>query len=117
STNYDATAGAFQTTFSGGVGYDVFVTKLDFTTTSLQESVVSETKNNFSLYPNPAQNYVVVENYTNSVQEYQLSDILGKVLQVYILPQGKNMVEISLPKGMYFIRERRGGKAERFVVE
>ncbi|MCS7029672.1 MAG: SBBP repeat-containing protein, partial [Bacteroidia bacterium] len=117
STDYDVTAGAFQTTYGGGT-YDVFVTKLDFTVTSLQENTItSETKNNFSLYPNPAQNYVIIENYTNSVQEYELSDISGKVLQVYTLPQGKNNIELNLPKGMYFIRARRGGKAERFVVE
>ncbi|MCS7028623.1 MAG: SBBP repeat-containing protein, partial [Bacteroidia bacterium] len=78
---------------------------------------VPEQDKSFTLYPNPAQNYVVVENYTNSIQEYELSDISGKALQVYTLPQGKNTIELNLPKGMYFIRARRGGKAERFVVE
>ncbi|GIV29928.1 MAG: hypothetical protein KatS3mg028_0994 [Bacteroidia bacterium] len=35
STDYDITPGAFQTTFSGGIGNDVFVTKLNATGTGL----------------------------------------------------------------------------------
>ncbi|GIV29929.1 MAG: hypothetical protein KatS3mg028_0995 [Bacteroidia bacterium] len=46
STNYDITPGAFQTTFSGGIGNDVFVTKLNATGTGLVYSTFIGGSNN-----------------------------------------------------------------------
>ncbi|MCS7028362.1 MAG: SBBP repeat-containing protein [Bacteroidia bacterium] len=114
SENYDITMTAFQKTKEGL--YNAFVTKLDLASTSVEDEIIDR-KAAFSLYPNPVQNYLVIENFMNTVQEYELIDISGKALEFYRLSPGKNRIEISLPKGMYFIREQRQGKTEKFVVE
>ncbi|MCS7028293.1 MAG: SBBP repeat-containing protein [Bacteroidia bacterium] len=114
STNYDITSGTFQTTNAGG--YDAFVTKINLTVTQIQESAIS-IQSYFSLYPNPAQSYIVIENHTSTIQEYEIADVSGKVLKVQTLPQGKNTVELNLPAGVYIIRDRKQGKTEKFVVE
>ncbi|MDW8301372.1 MAG: SBBP repeat-containing protein [Bacteroidia bacterium] len=114
SADYDVTAGAFQTTHAGGF-CDVFATKLFITPASIQN--YPNYQNSFTVYPTIAHNYILIENSTNLVQEYELIDISGKVLSVYALPHGKNTVELNLPQGLYFIRERKQGKTEKFAVE
>ncbi|MDW8345614.1 MAG: SBBP repeat-containing protein [Bacteroidia bacterium] len=71
----------------------------------------------FSLYPNPTLHHFVIENYTDTNQEYELTDASGKVLRTYTLPRGSNTIQIDLPKSIYFIREKSRGITQKLVIE
>ena len=59
----------------------------------------------FSLYPNPADLYVILNNEYQEACTYQLTDILGTVLQSGASPLGSTHINIgSLPTGTYYIR-------------
>lgn len=59
----------------------------------------------FIIYPNPAQNYFYLENYTQNA-EFHIIDITGKILQSHTLPTGKHRIDIELPKGLYFVKSQ-----------
>jgi len=70
------------------------------------EVILSEGLN---IYPNPADERLVIENPTERIIEYELVDISGKTVQNGTLPLPVNTIDISLyPDGMYFIRFKEG---------
>ncbi|MCS7028875.1 MAG: SBBP repeat-containing protein [Bacteroidia bacterium] len=113
STNYPTTTGAFQTTNAGWD--DIFVTKMNISSTYINSTSLNP-REYFDLYPNPVEYTLFIENFTNTSQEYEITDVSGKVLAVYVLPQGKNSISINLPKGNYWIRERKHNVTQSFVV-
>ncbi len=66
-------------------------------------------KNNFSIYPNPAQNTVYVQNIPNNVSVVEVCDITGKTLKTIDLNKTQSIHIDDLKKGVYFV------KAGRFV--
>ena len=112
STNYDVTTGAFQTTFGGGA--DVFVTKLDIgTTTSVQDNIISSLIS-WSIYPNPNQGQFTIQTEKGGV--FELMDITGKVINTYTITNNVQTLNVNLPAGMYFIRERKSGNMRKLVI-
>jgi len=112
STNYDVTAGAFQTT-NGGYS-DVFVTKLNMLATALEDYANVELLL-FSIYPNPSYGTFTLQSEEGGV--FELMDITGKVLNTYFM-QNSNRIDISVdvPAGMYFIRERESNKVQKVTI-
>ncbi len=106
SIDFDTTAGAYQTTLTGGK--DVFITKLDI----LGTSKISETTktNLFYVYPNPSQGVYQIEVEKGShVELYvEVSDMQGKI--VYKEPtynQHKFKLYLSnQPSGVYLLKVR-----------
>jgi hypothetical protein len=115
STNYDVTPGAFQTTHGGGT-YDVFVTKLNFTAISIQDGNIPNS-HNLHIYPNPSNGNIVIEYYATKQGIAEIRDITGKLLQTFVLHQGRNDVNLNLPAGMYFLQERNTGIVRKLVIE
>jgi hypothetical protein len=63
----------------------------------------------FKLYPNPAEDYLIVEYALGKMENFnlQIYDVLGKRLQQVNLPPNENQVEINisdLSKGVYFVK-------------
>jgi hypothetical protein len=114
STNYDVTTGAFQTTNGGS--NDVFVTKLSFMTTSIQDGNIPDS-HDLHLYPNPSNGSVVIEYYAREQGIAEIRDITGKLLQSFVLHQGRNDINLNLPAGMYFLQERNTGIVRKLVIE
>nr|BAL55932.1 hypothetical conserved protein [uncultured Bacteroidetes bacterium] len=176
SSDYDTTAGAFQTVSNGG--YDAFLTKLNPTGTGLIYStylggrysdqayglvldpggnpyIVGQTDSDdfpvtndawqptrgwgydgfiakfglgsgaaalegghrvsFSVYPNPARGSFWVE-----VEEggaFELVDAVGRVIGVYAVGRGGGEISVSLPAGLYFLRERKSGAVQKLIIE
>ena len=60
-------------------------------------------KANFSVYPNPANNYFVINSNLTESSSYELVDINGKIL-TYGIVENKKQVDISsLESGFYFL--------------
>jgi len=112
SPNYDVTTGVFQTTNGGG--FDVFVTKIDASSTSILPHDLPTL--NWSLYPNPNNGTFVIEAQKAGI--FELIDITGKILRMYNVQNGQQYpVQENLPAGMYFIRELNTGSIRKFSVE
>jgi hypothetical protein len=114
STNYDVTTGAFQTTNGGA--WDVFVTKLNFTAISIQDGNIPNS-HNLHIYPNPSNGNIVIEYYATKQGIAEIRDITGKLLQSFVLHQGRNDINLNLPAGMYFLQERNTGIVRKLVIE
>jgi hypothetical protein len=114
STDYDVTTGAFQT-INGGSN-DVFVTKLSFMTTSIQDANIPDS-DNLNVYPNPSNGNVVIEYYATEQGIAEIKDISGKLLQTFVLQQGRNDLNLNLPAGMYFLQEKNTGIVRKLIIE
>jgi len=56
-----------------------------------------------SIYPNPCYETAIIESVEET--EAQLFDLQGKLLQKFLLRQGRNTISLSnLTKGIYFLR-------------
>ncbi len=78
---------------------------------------IKENPIDFSIYPNPASNFIKIsiENEAGLLpREVQILDLLGLVVTKLELNDGNNRIDISnLPRGTYFIKV--GDKVEKFV--
>ncbi|MEW5676880.1 T9SS type A sorting domain-containing protein [Flavobacterium enshiense] len=75
-------------------------------TVTTQISVLSTSnflKNNFSVYPNPATNYITIENKESLDFEYEILDVNGKQLVKGTNADSRQVDVSSLQKGFYFI--------------
>jgi len=64
---------------------------------------INENQNTISVYPNPAEAFVVVE--TNVAMTYQILNALGQVVQSGLLAAGKNEIQVSnLAPGSYIVK-------------
>jgi hypothetical protein len=52
----------------------------------------------------------------NKCGEFELLDITGKVLQKYYFDNQKNIFNINLSSGIYFIRQSKDGKTQKIVI-
>lgn len=69
------------------------------------------TEREISLYPNPAVNYMIAENNTNTLLQLSISNVLGCETRQFILGPGKTEVDLSgLSNGFYFVRISGNGK-------
>lgn len=91
-------------------------------------SLVSEAKTQFSLYPNPAQGFAIVELANNATAqniEITLTDMAGRTVKTETLSasgeQTQHRLDLSkLQKGIYLVRVNQGDAAasvKRLVVE
>jgi hypothetical protein len=114
STDYDVTAGAFQTTHGGGLS-DVFVTKLDMSNPTALENYANVEWSLFSIYPNPSYGSFTLQTKQGGV--FEILDLTGRILNAYTIKNHTETIHTNLPTGMYFIREKASGKMQKLIVE
>ncbi len=74
----------------------------------------NEGYSDFSYYPNPANNYICIDNIKIQ-NRFQIIDINGKLVKENNLEKGKNIIEINdLNAGIYFIYIN--NKIQKFIV-
>ncbi len=82
------------------------VRKVTFNPTCDLESLniaVENTAKNISIYPNPANNELQIENVQPG-SGYKLYDVVGAIKQQGILPQSNNTIPLHLPPGIYLLQ-------------
>jgi len=68
------------------------------------ENTLSKNKNGIKVYPNPAEDMVVLEQGSTPVSNYTLCDVMGRVLLKGDVEQAVQPIDISqLAKGMYIL--------------
>jgi hypothetical protein len=112
STNYDITAGSFQTTKGGE--FDVFVTKLDLGGTTGVETLDNKDAL-FSIFPNPNSGTFTIQ--VSKAGVFELMDVTGKVINTYTITNTQEAIYENLAAGMYFIREKQSGAVQKLVVQ
>jgi hypothetical protein len=68
----------------------------------------------WSVYPNPNRGNFTLQNAPLGV--YEVIEPTGKVIHWFEVQNTSTEVQLALPAGMYFIRERRTGAMRKFVV-
>lgn len=58
---------------------------------------------NFKIYPNPAEDILIVENFSSEVMEYSIKDVNGKLIKVGKVYSSSNINIEILNAGVYFI--------------
>lgn len=66
-------------------------------------STESYSANTISIYPNPAENYFMIENLESSLP-YKIYDISGKLIQTGIANQNQPILIDQITSGIYFIK-------------
>jgi hypothetical protein len=112
STDYDVTAGAFQTTY--GESWDVFVTKLNVSASAVENYANAELPL-FSVYPNPSYGSFTLQTKQGSV--FEILDLTGRILNAYTIKNHTETIHTNLPTGIYFIREKASGVTQKLIVE
>jgi hypothetical protein len=115
STDYDVTAGAFQTTYGGVLDSDVFVTKLDMSGTTGLENYVNEELPLFSVYPNPSSGTFTLQTEQGGV--FEILDLTGRLLNAYTIKNHTETIHTNLPTGIYFIREKASGVTQKLIIK
>ncbi|RXP55141.1 T9SS C-terminal target domain-containing protein [Lutibacter sp. HS1-25] len=75
------------------------ITKFDLSTASVNDFNTSK----ISMYPNPAKDFINISGLTTD-QKYQITNVLGKTVQMGEVLQGKNIDINNLQKGVYFVK-------------
>ncbi|MEN3040157.1 MAG: SBBP repeat-containing protein [Bacteroidia bacterium] len=114
SSDFDTTSGAFQTNIGGAS--DVFVAKLNVPNISTSLANSSPLAGSWRLYPNPSTTTFFIENVLGREAEFEVIGGNGQVLRSLSAPVGVQEYRLSLPAGVYMVRERRSGTVQRIVV-
>jgi hypothetical protein len=71
--------------------------------TSVENQLIS--RNNWSVYPNPAQSFIYIENSEYYSIQLELWNVYSQKIGVYLLENGINTLSmVGFPKGMYFVK-------------
>ncbi len=73
-------------------------------------------KNNFKIYPNPANNYFVIENTTAEVSTYEILDIKGQQLSKGNVESLKPIDISKLQSGLYFITVKTENSSQTYKM-
>jgi PKD repeat protein len=81
----------------------------------------SLSENDFSIFPNPASEFLIIENDNASIEFVQLFSLQGKMVGDYNLSTSrKNKIEVSsLENGIYFLQWKRAGQiiSKKIIIE
>jgi uncharacterized delta-60 repeat protein len=71
--------------------------------------------NNFIVYPNPNKGTFTLKASKGGV--FDLIDVTGKVINTYTITNSQQTVQDKIPAGMYFVREKASGKAQKIIIQ
>ncbi len=78
------------------------VWKLDYVTVSLNEE---KSDIDISMYPNPTNNFIILESKNSQVKSAFLYSKEGKLITEYLLKSNKTKIDLAdLPSGIYFLK-------------
>ena len=61
-------------------------------------------KPDLSVYPNPATEYIFVQDNNDAVGEIQIINLIGKKVKLFTFSKGEQFYVADLPKGMYLVQ-------------
>ncbi len=75
---------------------------------------ISEFNNEFKIYPNPANTYIIIENIKGNAENIEVIDITGKTLWQLKIENAKLKIQVAdLEGGVYFVKI--GNTVRKFI--
>lgn len=84
-------------------------------TTSVKK--IENLVNGCTMYPNPNKGDILYINNTGLLQDANIHDVSGKLINTFQLNSGINCLETELTKGIYFIHLNQSGQTLKLIVE
>ena len=101
---------SYSNILSSAIAAQEWYDKLHANTPSISNKTTS-----FYVYPNPAQNYILVKNTDTSSEKLILMNISGKILKEYTIRKQSLKINISqIKNGIYFIKK--GNKIKKLII-
>lgn len=98
---------------SGNTTYRVYTTNFNNSNVSKQSNFENIA---FLIYPNPSDgNFYLHSNQRQAT--FDVLDFSGKVHETFTISQFGGNVQLNIPKGVYFIREKKTGFTQKFIIE
>lgn len=97
---------------SGTTTYRVYTTNFNNSNVSKETSLDN---NFFQVYPNPNNGYFSVQ--TNKPVMFDLIDITGKTLQTFEVNSFNADIQVDLPAGLYFVREKETYTTQKLIIQ
>jgi hypothetical protein len=97
---------------------DYWIIKFCDTTSTTTITQLSDYPNTFSIYPNPANEYVTINYHFQAGDEIRLTDVLGKLLfttKISLPTLNFKLQTLNLSSGIYFLKA--GNEVCKFVKE
>lgn len=103
---------------AGGIGSVILIDDVDvvFKTNSINDAAKSLVK----LYPNPARNYITVDNPTGSGVSVSIYDAIGRKVLNRSLTIEQKQIDFQLPDGVYVVEVKQNDKViklQKLVVQ
>ena len=64
----------------------------------------NKAETNFSLYPNPSSNFITIENKNQEIQDVQIYNALGQLVQEVVISNSSKIDISNLSNGLYFVK-------------
>lgn len=94
-----------------GMGGSLNIDNISFGASYVGINETVDTKSSFSMYPNPANEWVTIENLQGAIGDLVLMDITGKMMtRQPITSSTMNLSLTEIPEGLYFAQVTLGGQ-------
>jgi hypothetical protein len=113
STSGIATPGAHQ--MINGGNFDGYFVKFYGVGSNVNVEGTSRSGTTFSIYPNPNQGRFTIQSKKGGV--FELTDMTGRVIQTYQTTNDTNTIQVVVPSGVYFIRDKASHSVQKLVIE
>ena len=101
---YDAGSGWTPSSIPGSIMIRPVVGRKIIPPVGIKELEMKETDHSFVVYPNPADNTVILESIVESESTYQLTDIMGRIIKEENNSSNKHFISThELQNGIYFL--------------
>jgi len=69
----------------------------------------------WSIYPNPSTGNFTLQSEREGI--FDLMDICGRIIKTFTIQNAIEQIQVNLPSGIYFIREKETGFTQKLVIE
>lgn len=81
---------------------------------------VNENEESLSIYPNPSQDYLIVEGLDNQSSDIEVFDITGRIMDIDVKSLSNNAIKLdlrNLKSGKYMIKSQLSNRVHSFIKE
>ena len=74
-----------------------------------------ENTTKLNIYPNPSNGNIILQ--ADQFDTYQIFDMQGRLVNNFQVEKGEQSLQLSLNKGVYFMRSLQGGKSQKIIIQ
>ncbi|GIV29927.1 MAG: hypothetical protein KatS3mg028_0993 [Bacteroidia bacterium] len=69
----------------------------------------------WGIYPNPNNGQFTIHGEKGSV--FEISDATGRIIGKHTLQESETTLKLNVPSGVYFVREKKSGSAQKLIIK